>query len=77
MKKEQLFTDLSDEQAEKVVGGVGIGATPGSSAGFNGWGAPGSPAGGHALLSAGFTTGTSLTAGPNNIILPGPKGVAP
>ena len=37
MKKELLFTDLSDEQAEKVVGGVGLGTTGGNSAGFAGW----------------------------------------
>ena len=36
MKKKELFTDLSDEQTEKVVGGVGSGPAPG--AGANGWG---------------------------------------
>ena len=42
MKKEQLLTDLTDEQCEKVVGGVGRGdAGPG--AGVRGWqvGGPG------------------------------------
>ena len=42
MTKEQLFTDLSDEQAEKVVGGVGAGGFPG--AGAKGWsGGQGAP----------------------------------
>ena len=36
MKKKELFTDLSDEQTEKVVGGVGSGPAPGH--GANGWG---------------------------------------
>lgn len=34
-----LLTDLNDEQCEKVVGGAGRGATGGSSAGANAWGA--------------------------------------
>ncbi len=75
MKKGQLFTELNDQQAEKVVGGVGIGADPGDSAGVNGWGAP--PGSGHGLFNAGFKAGHSITAGPNNIIVPGPKGVDP
>ena len=43
MKNKQLLTDLTDEQCEKVVGGVGrdIGR-PGAGAGTNAWGA-GSP----------------------------------
>ncbi len=36
MKKEQLLTDLSDEQCEKVVGGVGAGDDP-AGAGTQGW----------------------------------------
>ena len=38
MKKKALFTDLSDEQTEKVVGGVGRVLVPGPGAGANGWG---------------------------------------
>ena len=42
MKREQLFTDLSDEQSEKVVGGVGARVEgvghPVAGAGVNGWG---------------------------------------
>jgi hypothetical protein len=43
MKKKQLLTDLTDEQCEKVVGGVGAGTTGGNSAGVRGWqvGGPG------------------------------------
>jgi hypothetical protein len=43
MKNEQLLIDLSDEQCEKVVGGVGRGTSGGNSAGFFGWqvGGPG------------------------------------
>ncbi len=49
MKNEQLLIDLSDEQCEKVVGGVGAGPFPG--AGSAGWfgGPPGS---GHGLFGA-------------------------
>ena len=52
MKNEKLFVDLSDEQAEKVVGGVGFG--PGPGAGVNGWGIEGSPAEGGGLCSTGM-----------------------
>jgi hypothetical protein len=71
MKQEQLLTDLTDEQCEKVVGGVGIGPNPGGSAGFNGWGAGGSVTEGHALFHAGKAPG-SMMAGKsgNNIIIP-------
>ncbi len=59
MKKKELFKDLSDEQAEKVVGGVGRvldgGPGTGAGAGVNGWGAGGTPSEGHGLLSAGFS----------------------
>ena len=57
MKKDQLWTELSDEQCQKVVGGVGRGETPGTSAGFNGWGAAPNPSAGHGLFSAGFVPG--------------------
>jgi len=73
MKKEQLFTELSDEQAEKVVGGVGVGATPG--AGINGWGA-GGPAAGHGLINAGFSApGDQMSPGVSglDVTVPGPK----
>ena len=74
MKKKQLWIDLSDEQAEKVVGGVGIGADPGSSAGVQGWfgdgEGPPDPSD-HGLFGAGKMPG-SMTAGKsgNNIIIP-------
>ena len=72
MMKSKLITQLSDEQLKKVVGGVGIGATPGTSAGFNGWGAGGSPSAGHGLFSAGFMP-DDFVAGRsgNKIIVPG------
>jgi len=74
MKKKQLLTDLTDEQCEKVVGGVGRGSTPGSSAGFFGWGtSPNQSAGTNGLFRAGFTPGD---ANPNSavpVIVPGPK----
>jgi hypothetical protein len=57
MKKEQLFTELSDEQAEKVVGGVGVqggGQGGGAGAGTNGWGAAGTVSEGGGLCHAGF-----------------------
>ncbi len=41
IKKKQLLTELTDEQCEKVVGGVGrdLGG-PGAGAGTNAWGPP-------------------------------------
>ncbi len=67
MKEEQLLMDLSDEQCEKVVGGVGIGANPGESAGVAGWFGNGP----NGLFGAGKVPG-SMTAGKsgNNIIIP-------
>ena len=65
MKKDQLWTDLSDEQCQKVVGGAGRGDTPQSSAGFNGWGADGTPSAGHGLFSAGFKPGLNPNANGN------------
>ena len=67
MKNEQLLIDLSDEQCEKVVGGVGIGADPGSSAGVQGWFGDGD----HGLFGADKSPG-NLLAGKsgNNIIIP-------
>lgn len=52
MKKKELWTDLSDEQCQKVVGGTGF-----ENAGKNAWGLEGSVTEGHALLSAGFEVG--------------------
>ena len=67
MKKQQLWIDLSDEQSEKLVGGVGIGASPGSSAGVQGWFGDG----GHGLFGAGKTPGNLLAGNSdNNIIIP-------
>jgi len=63
MKKEQLFTELSDEQAEKVVGGVGRG--PGPGAGANAWGAgsPFNPSGNdNAGLLKNFPPGPGMNA---------------
>jgi hypothetical protein len=71
MKKEQLFTDLNDEQAEKVVGGVGRvggGLGGGAGAGTNGWGAGGTPSAGHGLIGSGNFAPpppASSDAGPN------------
>ena len=59
MKKKELFKDLSDEQAEKVVGGVGRVFDDGSpaGAGVNGWGVDDTPSAGHGLKgAAGFMT---------------------
>jgi hypothetical protein len=73
MKNKQLWMDLSNEECRKVVGGVGIGDTPGTAAGFNGWGAPPNPSAGHGLLGAGFEAGDSMIAGEsgNTIQIPG------
>ena len=64
MKKE-LWVELSDEQSEKVVGGVGSGSFPG--AGVNGWSGNGHGGG---LFHAGFSPGTQNTAG---VWVPGDK----
>ena len=53
--KYEAWEELSDQQCEMVVGGVGSGPFPG--AGKNGWGIPGTPSGGHGLFSAGFVPG--------------------
>jgi len=70
MKKKQLLIDLSDEQCEKVVGGVGRGTTGGNSAGFAGWGI-----GGHGLSTApgqNFSP-TRVDHGANNTSVVHPK----
>ncbi len=78
MKKEQLFTQLSDEQAEKVIGGVGIlgpnfaGAGAGTQGWFGNGGGPPDPTD-NGLTRAGFTPGTTMEAGPNTIMVPGSK----
>ena len=73
MNKKQLWIDLSDEQAEKVVGGVGAG--PGPGAGINGWfGGP--SAGTNGLINAGFNApGVKTLRGNSGIAVtsPGPK----
>ena len=77
MKEEQLLIDWSDEQCEKVVGGVGIGATPGTSAGVQGWfgdgEGPPDPSD-HGLFGAGFMP-AHIDAGKsgNRIIVPGER----
>ena len=79
MRKEQLLTDLTDEQCEKVVGGVGIGATPETSAGVNGWfGGPNRSGIERGLNHAGFTpqgADNILMSGSDNMgtIVPGDK----
>ena len=75
MKKKELelFKDLSDEQAEKVVGGVGAGTPPG--AGAFGWGGTGHPSEGHGLKSAGFMApGEPNLHSAVEVTVPGPKG---
>ena len=72
MKKQKLFTALTDEQSEKVVGGVGRGPAPG--AGVNGWGADETPSAGHGLFGAGFL---GFVPNPNSaveVFVPGEKG---
>lgn len=72
----KFWTDLSDEQAEKVIGGVGV-VKEGSytfGEGFYGWfGGPNhmDPADHKGLINAGFSPGTFADAGPNTISLPG------
>ena len=76
MKKKELFTDLSDKQTEKVVGGVGrVGAGSGhkAGAGVNGWGAPGTPSAGHGLISAGFSPGATNPNSNGKVVVPGSK----
>ena len=58
--KHEAWEELSDQQCEMVVGGVGAGPFPG--AGINGWGCGSCPSAGHGLFSAGFVPG-SLEAG--------------
>ena len=48
-EKTSLWNDLTDEQSEKLVGGVGIGPSGGNSAGRFGWGLAGDPSEGHGL----------------------------
>jgi hypothetical protein len=62
MKKEQLFTDLNDEQAEKVVGGVGR-----DNNGKNGWGTPGQPSAGHGICGTGMFGITQAVHGRANV----------
>jgi hypothetical protein len=80
MKEEQLLLDLTDEQCEKVVGGVGVQGDrfAGAGAGTQGWfgntsGPPSNPDN-HGLAGAGFTPGNIMSAGPNMIMVPGRKG---
>jgi len=73
-EKSSLWNDLTDEQSEKLVGGVGAGTNPG--AGAFGWGAGGQPSDGHGLISAGFTApGANQPTGDSgvNVTVPGDK----
>jgi hypothetical protein len=79
MKKEQLLTDLSDAQCEKVVGGVGRlggGLGFGAGAGTRGWVGNGAlPPGldAHGLAGAGFTAGDMNQNSAVGVMVPGPK----
>ena len=77
MKKDRESTEkvLTDEESEKVVGGVGVGPTPG--AGIAGW-FGGTPPGQEAGLAgaAGFTApGEQMEPGESglNVTTPGEK----
>ena len=74
MKKE-LWDELSDEQSEKVVGGVGAGTSGGNSAGFDGWNGNGNRADGdQGLFGAGQGFGpTVVTHGANDTSVVHPK----
>ena len=79
MKNEQLLMDLTDEQCEKVVGGVGVQGDrfAGAGAGTQGWfgnGGPPPDGSNNGLDGAGFTPGNLMRAGPNMIMVPGRKG---
>ncbi len=70
-EKTSLWNDLTDEQSEKLVGGVGSGDVPG--AGIAGWNGDGT----HGLAGAGFAPpGVQMTVGANDLTVttPGPKG---
>ena len=73
MKNEKLFVDLSDEQSEKVVGGVGVGDAPG--AGIAGWFGNGNAADGdQGLVGAGFTApGVQHTPGSTSLTVTIPQ----
>ena len=73
--KHGSWEELSDQQCEMVVGGVGVGPTPGK--GINGWGAAGTPSAGHGLINAGFSPpGQQMSPGQSglNVTVPGDKG---
>ena len=65
MKNGQLLMDLTDEQCEKVVGGVGIGNSPPESAGFIGWFGDGD----HGLFGAGRVPAHIEAGESGNIII--------
>lgn len=62
MKQEQLLTDLTDEQCEKVVGGVGR-----DNKGKNGWGATGQVSEGGGICSTGMFGLTQIVHGVANV----------
>ena len=73
--KNELFTDLNDDLAEKVIGGLGRGSSPPSSAGFFGWGNPNPNQSGHdtGLFRAGFEPGASNPNSAVDVQVPGSK----
>ena len=79
MKNEQLLIDLSDEQCEKVVGGVGRlggGQGGGAGAGTQGWFGNGSPppdGSNNGLDGAGFTPGDMNSHSAVGVMVPGAK----
>lgn len=80
MKKEQLLTDLTDEQCEKVVGGVGrngVGPDEGAGAGTEGW--FGGIGGSHGLAGSGPFSPPArgiLTVGNGTVTVPFVSGPA-
>ena len=80
-EKNALWNDLTDEQSEKLVGGVGVctdhdsDCGAGGSAGVQGWfgngGPPANNPANHGLFGAGFAPGSMIAGGSGNkIIIP-------
>ncbi len=72
--KHDSWEELSDQQCEMVVGGVGAGDVPG--AGVNGWGCGSCPSAGGGLINTGFTPpGEQISPGNSGltVTVPGAK----